>query len=61
MTDVRQLLDRQAEWQKARRGLSWPEKIRMAEALREMVHQLRGGLDGRRQTQTASPPVRKVR
>ena len=45
MTDVRRLLERQAEWQRARGGLSWPEKVRMAEAMREAIHQLRSGLD----------------
>lgn len=42
MTDIRHLLERQAEWQKARGGLSWPEKIRMAEAMRETLRQFRG-------------------
>jgi hypothetical protein len=42
MTDIRRLLERQAEWQKARAGLSWPEKIRMAEAMRETLRQFRG-------------------
>jgi hypothetical protein len=41
MTDVRRLLERQAEWQKARGSLSWPEKIRMAEAMRETLRQFR--------------------
>ena len=44
MTDVRRLLERQAEWQKARGGLSWPEKVRMAEAMREAILQFRRGL-----------------
>ena len=57
MTDIRHLLDRQAEWQKARGGLSWPDKIRMAEAMREAISQLRGGLDETRRAQTAPPPV----
>ena len=43
MTDVRRLLERQAEWQRARGGLSWPEKVHMAEAMREAIHQLRSG------------------
>ena len=51
MTDVRRLLERQAEWQKARRGLSWPEKIRMAEAMRDAIRQLRGEFDERRHAQ----------
>ena len=44
MTDVRRLLERQAEWQRARRSLSWPEKVRMAEAMRDVIHHLRSGL-----------------
>lgn len=32
---------KQAEWQKGRQKLSWPEKIRMAEAVRESVIALR--------------------
>ncbi len=35
MTDTRKLLERQAEWQKGRAALTWSEKIRMAEAVRE--------------------------
>ncbi len=60
MTDVQRLLQRHAEWQKARGGLSWPEKVRMAEAMREAIHQLRGGPAERRQAQAAPPPVKKV-
>jgi hypothetical protein len=41
MTDTRRLLERQAEWQKQRTALTWPEKIRMAEAVREWVAKLR--------------------
>ena len=61
MTDVRQLLARQVEWQRARGGLSWPEKVRMAETMREAILQLRGELNEKRQAQTAPPPMRKVR
>ena len=41
MRDVRDLLRRQAEWQKGRKALSWPEKVRMAEAIRDSVLALR--------------------
>jgi hypothetical protein len=34
MTLVDELLSRQAQWQRSRRNLSWPEKIRQAELLR---------------------------
>lgn len=57
MTDVRQLLARQAEWQRARGGLSWPEKVRMAEAMREAIVRLRGE---KRQAQKRPPPRGKV-
>ena len=46
MTDIRHLLERQAEWQKACRSLSWPEKIRMAEVIRETLRQFRGMSSG---------------
>jgi hypothetical protein len=35
MFDVRDLLERQAAWQRRRAALTWPEKIRMAEEVRE--------------------------
>jgi hypothetical protein len=41
MSDVQRLLERQAQWQKARKALPWPEKIRMAEMIRESAIQLR--------------------
>jgi hypothetical protein len=41
MSDTRGLFERQAAWQAGRRILSWPEKIRMAEAIRESVIRLR--------------------
>ncbi len=40
MSDTRKLLERQAAWQKTRAALTWPEKIRMAEAVRESASQL---------------------
>jgi hypothetical protein len=40
MTDMRKLFERQAAWQKGRRVLTWPEKVRMAEAIREWVSRL---------------------
>ena len=43
MSDVQDLIDRQAAWQQTRRRLSWPEKIRMAERAREDVRKLREG------------------
>ncbi|HUY36021.1 MAG TPA: hypothetical protein VMV69_25000 [Pirellulales bacterium] len=41
MEHIQQSLDRQAAWQKGRKSLSWPEKIRMAEAVRESLLQFR--------------------
>ena len=41
MNDIEQMLERQARWQKSRQALSWPEKIRMAERIRESARLLR--------------------
>ena len=41
MTDIQTLLKRQASWQRSRRSLSWPEKIRMAERVRDSILSLR--------------------
>lgn len=41
MTEMRELFERQAAWQAGRRRLSWPEKVRMAAAIRDSVIQLR--------------------
>jgi hypothetical protein len=41
MTDMRELFERQAAWQAGRRRLSWPEKVRMAEAMRESLVRFR--------------------
>jgi hypothetical protein len=35
------MLRRQTEWQNSRRSLTWPEKIRMAERIRESIRTLR--------------------
>jgi hypothetical protein len=37
MNDPGQILNRQAQWQKSRQALTWPEKIRLAERVRESV------------------------
>lgn len=37
MNEVKKLLKKHAEWQKTRRALSWPEKIRLAEQIRDSV------------------------
>jgi hypothetical protein len=41
MTEIQALFDRQARWQRDLVALSWPEKIRMVEAIRESVLRLR--------------------
>ena len=41
MSEIQQLLERQARWQKTRQALSWAEKIQMVERIRESVRQLR--------------------
>jgi len=41
MNDTPGMLDRQAAWQRSRRLLPWPVKIRMAERAREAIKQLR--------------------
>jgi len=41
MSDASAELARQAAWQKARRDLPWPEKVRMVLAMRESVAALR--------------------
>lgn len=41
MTDTRKILERQAAWQKGRAALTWAEKVRMAEAVRDSLAQFR--------------------
>ena len=41
MTDIRHPLGRQAEWQKARRWMSWSEKVRLVESLHAAIRQFR--------------------
>ncbi len=41
MDEIKRLLERQSRWQSARRNLPWPEKLRLVEALRESVQELR--------------------
>lgn len=37
MLEVKRMLERQQAWQASRRLLSWPEKLRMVEALAETL------------------------
>jgi len=41
MTPADELFSRQAQWQRSRRSLSWPEKIREAERLRPSLEAFR--------------------
>ena len=53
MSDIRWLLERQARWQRARKALPWPEKIRMAEMVRESASRLRAKADGEKRRNTS--------
>ena len=46
--EVKELLARQARWQKGLKALSWPEKVRMAERVRLAVERLRASGPGNR-------------
>lgn len=35
MSEITELLERQEQWQRSRAGLSWSEKLRLAETLRD--------------------------
>ena len=59
MSDLEQMLTRQAEWQKNRQSLTWPEKIRMAEALQRSLRQLRNSSDRLPHTPEDSQKPRK--
>jgi hypothetical protein len=50
MNDAVAELERQGAWQRERRLLSWPEKVRMVEAIRESIIELR------RNRKRGSPP-----
>jgi hypothetical protein len=39
--ELQKLFEAQAAWQRSRATLSWPEKVRMAEVMRESARQLR--------------------
>ena len=52
MTDLRELFERQAAWQKRRAVLTWPEKVRRAEGVREWAARV-----SRARRMTRSRPV----
>jgi hypothetical protein len=49
MAEFGKQLEKQALWQKNRKSLSWPEKVRQAEAVRDAIKALRA-------TKTDAPP-----
>ncbi len=55
MTTLRETLERQARWQRERAQLSWPEKIRLAEVMREALLVLRAGRPPREQPREQPP------
>ena len=65
MLEVKRMLERQEAWQASRRLLSWPEKLRMVEAMMETLRafaMLRAssgrGMVSRRGAQSpATPPT----
>ena len=57
MKEIQELLERQACWQKTRQALSWPEKIRMAERMREAVGKLRLRENGTNQKHGRRNPI----
>ena len=42
MNELGKQFARQAQWQTNRKALSWPDKVRQAEAIRESIVALRG-------------------
>ncbi len=44
---IKELLERQAEWQRNRAALSWEEKLKMSLIMRETQRALRGSYDPR--------------
>ena len=43
MNELEKQFATQARWQTGRKALSWPEKVRQAEAIRDAIKTLRGG------------------
>jgi hypothetical protein len=56
MTTLREVFERQAKWQRERAQLSWPEKIRLAEVMREALLVLRAGKPRLPADPAADPP-----
>lgn len=58
MNEIARMLKRQAEWQRSRQSLTWPEKIRMVEAVRDSIQLLRRTGPAKAVTATAPPRPR---
>jgi hypothetical protein len=43
MNELEKKFARQAQWQTNRKALSWPDKVRQAEAIRDSIEALREG------------------
>ncbi len=52
---LQKLFETQAAWQRTRAKLSWPEKIRMAEVMRESALQLRSSSFVKQEGQKPTP------
>jgi hypothetical protein len=60
MTRADELFSRQAQWQRSRRNLSWPEKIREAERLRPSLEAFRQMRTNRGVRPAGQPPEKAV-
>jgi len=58
---LQELFEAQAAWQRARAKLSWPEKVRMAEVMRETARQLRRRSPAKAGEREATPGRRPSR
>lgn len=57
MTNTQKLLEKQAEWQRSRKDLSWPEKVRMAEQVCTTILKLRASGGTGCQSRKGSTPA----
>lgn len=55
MTSFEKHLKKDAAWQKERSALSWAEKVRLAEALRESIAQIRRNRPGANRDARTAP------
>lgn len=56
MPDAREILERQRRWQHGRTALTWAEKVRMAERIRESARALRASAVKRQDDLRHEPP-----